>query len=129
MGLSCSKEVSKEENLIGDWIYSREYDKLESTYNDTDIKGIITFNEDETGNWMRTNIINTNTKFEWDLQQMDRRISISKGLNYITSSHTTTKVYEFWLSGDELTLTYEVYNFIPDPAVLVEFEQIALKKI
>ncbi len=128
-GSSCSKEESKEDVLIGDWLYTREYYKQESTYNDTDTKGVITFNEDETGIWMRTNILNTSTKFEWDLQQMDHRISISKGLNHITSSHTTTKVYEFWLSGDELTLTYEIYNWIPDPDVLVEFEQITLKKI
>ncbi len=112
IGVSCSKERTIEEDLIGDWIYERTYYKEGSTYNDTDTKGIITFNEDETGNWMRINILNINTPFEWDMQDMDRRIAISKNLNHVSSSQTNTKVYELRRNGiDQLTLTYEIYSF------------------
>ena len=131
IGNSCSEERTIEDGLIGDWIYERETFTAGSNYNDSDIIGVMTFNEDETGNWMRTSQINTNTSFEWDFQKMDTRISISKGLFFVSSASTSTRVYEVKQEGDDkFTFTYEIYlNQLDTLPLLQEFEHIVLKKI
>ncbi|MFT6334754.1 MAG: hypothetical protein ACI86M_002169 [Saprospiraceae bacterium] len=52
IGFSCSEGRTVEDDLVGEWIYERETFSSESTFEDPDTRGVMTFNEDETGTWI-----------------------------------------------------------------------------
>ncbi len=49
IGISCSKDRTIEDDLVGELIYERETFNSGSTFEDTDTRVIMTFNEDEAG--------------------------------------------------------------------------------
>jgi hypothetical protein len=129
--VSCSKEKTIGDNLIGKWIYERETFSSNSTVEDPDTRGVMTFNEDETGSWISDNGFNFTTETEWDLQGMDSKILITKILPIEISSFGTSQIYDIKQNGeDELTFTFEVS--FPSPvdsiASLVRFDNIILTR-
>ena len=112
IGFSCSEVRTIEDDLAGEWIYERETFSSGSTFEDPDTRGIMTFNEDETGTWVSENGFNLGTEIEWDLQRMDSKISITRVLPDEFLSFSTGRVYDLTQSGDDkFTFTFE-FSFI-----------------
>ena len=74
IGISCSENKTVEDDLIGEWIYERETFFSGSTFEDSDVKGTMIFNKDETGIWESANGFSISNEIEWDLQRMDSKI-------------------------------------------------------
>jgi len=131
ISVSCSNSNSIEDNLVGEWIYERETFNSGSTFEDSDTRGIMIFNEDETGTWESDNDFNFGTDIEWDLQGMDTKISITRILPDEFSSFSTTQIYDLKQSGeDNFTLTFEFsFNSTQDtiPSI-TRFENIILTR-
>ena len=77
VSVSCGKEKTVHDELIGDWLYERETFNSFTTFEDFDTEGYISFRDDETGNWS-SNEGFIDFSLEWDLQADNEKISITK---------------------------------------------------
>ena len=108
IGTSCSEVRTIEDDLVGEWVYEREIFNSSSTFEDPDTRGIMIFNEDETGRWLSDNGSNFSTEIEWDLQRMDSKISITKIIPDEFFGFSTSQIYDMKQSGeDSFTFTFE----------------------
>jgi hypothetical protein len=104
--LSCGKEKTISDELVGEWFYERETFNSFSSFEDPDTQGIITLNEDETGNWS-TSAGFLNFDLEWDLQSNDSKIAITKSVLGQLNIFPYTTIYDLKRTDENYyTLTY-----------------------
>ena len=131
IGLSCSKTRTIEDDLVGEWIYERETFSSGAIFEDPDTRGIMTFNEDETGTWMSDNGSTFGSETEWDLQRMDSKISITRILPDQFSSFSTSQIYDLKQDGaDSFTFTFQISfdNLLDSIEAFTRFENIILTR-
>jgi hypothetical protein len=130
IGISCSKENTIEDDLVGEWVYERETFISGSTFEDLDTRGVMTFNKDETGTWVSDNGFNFSNEIEWDLQRMDSKISITKIPPPEFSNFSISQIYELKQNGDnEFVFTFEFYlSSLDSVPTLQRFENIILTR-
>ena len=131
VGISCSETRTLEDDLIGEWIYERETFNSSSSFEDPDTRGVMTFNKDETGTWVSDNGLSFAIDLEWDFQQMETKISITKNYSSQTSGFIFSRIYDITQTDeDSFTLRYEL-NFesqIDTIEPYVNFENIILTR-
>lgn len=129
--ISCSEDRNIEDDLIGSWIYERESFNSGIPFEDPDTRGVMIFNEDETGSWESDNGFSFRTETEWDLQSLDTKISITR-LPGEFSNFSSTQIYDIKQSGENtFTFTYEFsFNSTQDtiPSI-TRFENIILTRM
>ena len=131
-GISCNNSQSIEDDLLGTWIYERETFSSSSTFEDPDTRGIMTFNEDETGSWLSDNGSSLAQDIEWDFQRMETRISITKIFPGNLSGFSSSRVYSVTQDGeDSFTFRYELSfeSQIDTFESFLSFENIILTRI
>lgn len=129
--ISCEKEKTISEELVGDWMYEREANSNISNFEDLDTAGLMSFASDETGIWSQSNGF-VNYSLEWDLQSNDEKISITKFLNGSQVLFPINRIYDLQRTDeDNFTFTYDTeFDVVFDTInVLQQFEQIILKRI
>ena len=120
--LSCQKEKTVSEELIGDWLYERETFNSFTSFEDLDTEGYISFREDETGNWSSNGGF-IDYELEWDLQQNDAKISITKYPLNQPFLFPISTIYDLKrTSEDEFTFTFHIVAESPIDS-LENFEQ------
>ncbi|MFT4535816.1 MAG: hypothetical protein ACJA1A_003010 [Saprospiraceae bacterium] len=115
IGISCAKERTIADDLAGEWVYERETFSSSSIFEDSDTRGVMTFNEVETGTWVSDNGFNLGTEIEWDLQRMDTKISITQISSGQFSSFSANQIYEIEQNGDDgftFSFHFSLINFI-----------------
>lgn len=110
-GYSCSESNSIEDDLVGEWVYERETFISGVTFEDSDKRGIMIFNKDETGRWLSDSEFNIAENIEWDLQSMDTKIAITKKYPESFMFTETPQLYDLAKNNeDQFTFTYS-YKF------------------
>lgn len=131
IGISCSETRTIEDDLQGEWVYEREKFHSGTTFEDTDTRGIMTFNEDETGLWLSDSGSSFGNEIEWDLQRDGSKIAITRISPSGSEIFETTLIYDLVQDGvDMFTFTSnKSYISWPDTSVeIVVFENIILTK-
>jgi len=122
ISISCGKEKTISEELAGEWLYEREAFNSFSPLEDPDTAGFMSFRDDETGNWMKSNSF-PNYDFEWDLQSNDQKIAMTKYLTGFGTNFPITTVYDLKRTDeDNFTLTNH-FKFESNIDTIEGFEQ------
>ncbi len=120
--ISCGKEKTISEELVGDWFYERETFNSFSIFEDPDTEGFMSFSEDETGNWSQANGFQ-DFSLEWDLQANDTKIAITRYLIDQPTIFPSTLIYDLQREDeDNFTFTFHIKVESPIDS-LEEFEQ------
>lgn len=129
--ISCGKEKTVSEELVGEWLYERETFNSFSVFEDPDTQGTMIFNEDETGIWA-SSLGFSEFKIEWDTQVDDSKISITRRLIGSPSSFETGIIYDLTRT-DENNFTFTRHIKFEAPAdsldAFEQFENILLTRI
>jgi len=128
----CSKSDSIEDRLVGEYVYERETFNG-GTFEDQDVKGLMTFNSDETGLWNPADGVFTGAapEFEWDLQGDDTRIAITRSSSFLDDNIYSTLVYDLSENDGVFSFRYffEFENFQDTTSSIVRFENIILTPV
>lgn len=100
VSISCQKDKTITEELVGNWVYERETFNSFSTFEDPDTEGFINLNADETGEWTPSNNI-LNFDLEWDLQDQDQKIAITKSIELVDNTILSTTVYDITRKSED----------------------------
>lgn len=129
--LSCGKEKTISDELVGDWLYERETFNSFSTFEDPDSEGYISFREDETGNWSTSSGF-LNFSLEWDLQSNDEKIAITKYGLELQILFPSMTLYDIKRTDeDNFTFTYHIKTESPIDTIegFEHFENIILSRM
>jgi len=129
--ISCAKEKTISEELVGEWVYERETFNSFSTFEDPDTQGNMTLRKDETGDWIPS-LGFTNFEIEWDLQADDTKISITKSIVGVPSTVEVGTIYTLnRMDEDNFTITRHIkFEAVADTLEPFEqFENIILTRL
>jgi len=131
IAISCSTD-SIECDLVGEWVYERETFNSFSTFEDPDTRGIMVFNEDETGTWITNDGFEFGQDIEWDLQSNDSQIAITRKFSSEFQFPGNTQIYTINQSDQKnFTLKFElrIDDFLDSlNNSFVQFENIILTR-
>ena len=131
VGISCSETRTIEDDLQGEWVYEREWFHSGTTFENPDTRGIMTFNEDETGLWLSDSGSNFGSEIEWDLQRDGAKIAITSIFPNGSETFESTMIYDLAQDGTEMFTFTSNKSYISWPDTLEEivvFENIILTK-
>ncbi|MDF1696638.1 MAG: hypothetical protein P1U56_12430 [Saprospiraceae bacterium] len=131
ISISCSKNKTISEELVGEWNYERETFNSFSTFEDPDIGGTMVFQDDETGLWSQSNGV-FDYDLEWDLQVNDEKIALTKYPNTIGLSIPFTTIYDLTrIDEDNFRLRFHIKFDSPIDTIesFEQFENIILERI
>lgn len=120
--ISCGKEKTISEELVGNWVYERETFNSFSSFEDPDVAGFINLREDETGDWTPSSGF-LNFDLEWDLQAEDQKIAITKSFPDFETPILITRVFDLTRNSED-SFTFRFHQkFESQVDTLEDFEQ------
>ena len=129
--MSCGKEQTTSDELVGEWFYERETFNSFSSFEDPDTDGFISLSPDETGPWSTSSGF-LNYNLEWDLQSNDEKIAFTKYVVGQQNIFPFTTIYDLKRTDENnFTLTYHIKTEPPIDTLdgFEQFENIILTRI
>ncbi|MFT6334752.1 MAG: hypothetical protein ACI86M_002171 [Saprospiraceae bacterium] len=121
IGISCSKEITQEDKLIGEWIYERVFFSTSSSFSKNDTKGTMEFNENEKGVWVSESELVPKVNFEWDFQSSGSKLAITRLSTFESLLYDKTRIYSV-SDRSENTFTLNFQYSIPNIDTLLAME-------
>jgi len=106
MSISCGKEKTVSDELLGVWQYERETFQSNTAFEDPDVAGVLLLRADGTGFWISSTVFKNDT-FQWELLNMDAQIklTIDPPVEFFSPKET---IYDLTRNNENsFTLTFE----------------------